>query len=290
MDLGEGPVTCVGGRTQWNVGGAVDDAAREVRAPVGIVDYEPAEMVVRVGAGTTVAALDAALLEANQMVPLDPRAATADRATVGGVLAVGHSGTRRLRYGPVRDVVLEVTLATADGKTIKAGGPVVKNVTGYDLCRLFVGSLGTLGFLVETVLRCYPRPRVSGWWQSEGADPFDVRRRLFRPSSILWNGSTTWVLLEGPEGDVREERSRLGGAWTECAAPVLPEGGRESVRPSALRQLAGEFVAEIGVGTVHRPYPVDPPRLDARVRQVHDDLKASFDPDGRLNPGRASWS
>src|SRR5436853_5867135 len=80
-----GPVTCVGGRTQWDVGGAVSSEAREVRAPTGVVTFEPAEMTVRVRAGTTVAELEATLAEGGQMVPLDPM--RPDAATIGGVLA-----------------------------------------------------------------------------------------------------------------------------------------------------------------------------------------------------------
>jgi glycolate oxidase FAD binding subunit len=103
-DVGsEGPVTCVGGRTQWDVGGRVDPNAREVRAPCGVVEYEPAEMIVRCGAATSVAELDAVLAEQGQLVALPAD----EGATVGGVLAVGHSGLRRLGYGPVRDVLLE---------------------------------------------------------------------------------------------------------------------------------------------------------------------------------------
>src|SRR3954468_4244102 len=114
-----GPVTCVGGRTQWNVGGAVSADAREVHAPSGVVTFDPAEMTVRVRAGTTVAELDAALAAGGQMVPLD--SVDRERATVGGVLAVGHSGLRRLRYGPVRDTLLEARFVNADGKLVKAG-------------------------------------------------------------------------------------------------------------------------------------------------------------------------
>src|SRR4051812_22424338 len=176
------PVVCVGGRTQWEVGGLPDTGAREVSAPSGIVAYEPAEMTVRVRAGTTVAELDAALAESGQMVPLDPR--LPERATIGGVLAVGHSGIRRLRYGPVRDTLLEARFISADGKLVKAGGPVVKNVSGYDLCRLLVGSLGTLGFIAEVVLRAQPRPNEQRWYRGP-ADAFETRKRLFRPSSIL---------------------------------------------------------------------------------------------------------
>src|SRR5687768_16267142 len=84
------PVTCVGGRTQWEVGGSVASDAREVRAPSGVFTFYPAEMTVRVRAGTTVAELSYALAAGGQMVPLDP--VDPERATVGGVLAVGHSG------------------------------------------------------------------------------------------------------------------------------------------------------------------------------------------------------
>ncbi|HEX7168187.1 MAG TPA: FAD-binding protein [Acidimicrobiales bacterium] len=290
MDLtGAAPVVCVGGRTQWDVGGAPVAGAVEVRAPAGVLDYEPAEMVVRVGAGTTVAELDGVLGAHGQMVPLD--APDPDRATVGGVLAVGRSGLRRLRYGPVRDTLLEARLAMADGTVVKAGGPVVKNVTGYDLCRLFVGSLGTIGFLAEAVLRCQPRPRVARWIRSDGADPFDARRRLFRPSSILWDGAATWVLLEGSEAEVAAERDQLDRAWVDVdGPPPVPRGSRSSMRPSELRSLSGDFVAEVGVGTVHRAAgdalgPGVPPSTVA----IFERVKAAFDPTGRMNPGRQPW-
>jgi glycolate oxidase FAD binding subunit len=285
--LDDGPVTCVGARTQWDVGGAVDDSARDVRAPRGIVEFEPAEMVVRVRCGTSVAELDDALAEHRQQVALDPPDRT---ATIGGVLAVGASGLRRLRYGPVRDTVLEVTAAMADGKLVKAGGPVVKNVSGYDLARLLVGSVGTIGFLAEVVLRCSPRPAVTQWLvSSDGADPFDARRRLFRPSAILWNGTRTWVHLEGHAADVRAEAGALGPGWAETdGPPPLPSGGRVSMRPSELRDLtlssAGPFVAEIGVGTAHL-HEAPPPR-GGPSDPLHAKIKAAFDPTGRMNPGR----
>jgi glycolate oxidase FAD binding subunit len=283
----DGPVTCAGGRTQWDVGGPLLGFAREVRAPSGIVEFEPAEMVVRVGAGTTVAELSAVLAGGGQQVPLDPRLPAS--ATVGGVLAVGRSGVRRLRYGHVRDTLLEVRMVTADGRLVKAGGPVVKNVSGYDLCRLFVGSLGTIGFAAEVVLRCTPLAPVSVWLRSdEGADPFAARDRLFRPSSILWDGVTTWVLLEGHAADVAAERAALGAGWTEVEAPpALPSGGRRSVRPSELRELEGSgFVAEVGVGTIHTEHAVEAVGPDLSTVELQRGIKAAFDPTGRLNPGR----
>lgn len=275
MDLsqlrGTDPVVAVGGCTQFDPPAGV----RQVRAPSGIVSYEPAEMTVRVQAGTTVAELDAALAEHGQMVPLDPR--LPDRATVGGVLAAGESGLRRLRYGPVRDTLLEVRFMSADGRMIKAGGPVVKNVSGYDLCRLMVGSRGTLGVIAEVVLRVQPRPAVSRWLMGAG-DPFAARRRLFRPSSILWDGEMTWVLLEGHPADVAAEAASLGPGFVDASGPPSLPPHRWSLRPSALRGVDGVFVAEVGVGTVHRdsPQPARPVSpLDARVREL-------FDPTGRF--------
>ena len=280
----DGAVVAVGGRTQWSVGGAPTPGTREVRAPSGIATYEPAEMVVRCGAATTVADLDDALAEHGQTVALPAWPA----ATVGGVLAVGHSGLRRLRLGPVRDTLLEATYVSAEGRVVKAGGPVVKNVSGFDLCRLLVGSLGTIGLLAQVVLRVVPVPAASRWLRADGADPFAVLRRLHRPSSVLWDGTTTWVLLQGHPADVAEQAALLPGGWEEVdGPPARPTGGRRSLRPSELRSLRGEFLAEVGVGVVHTTEPAPARTLDPAVADLNRRIKATFDPTGRLNPGRA---
>ena len=136
-------VVAVGARTQFEVGGPVHNAI-EVRAPTGIVDVQPADMTVTVHAGTSFAELDATLGEHGQECPLDP---PDPNATIGGILCTGLSGWRRLGLGPIRDTVLEVVFVTAAGRVVRGGGPTVKNVTGYDIPRLFVGSLGTLGIV-----------------------------------------------------------------------------------------------------------------------------------------------
>ncbi|HET6811459.1 MAG TPA: FAD-binding protein [Acidimicrobiales bacterium] len=292
---GTGPVAVAGGRTQWEVGGRCDPSARMVRAPGGVVEHRPAEMTVRVRAGTPVGQLDAALADAGQMVPLDPVRPL--EATVGGVLAVGRSGVRRLRYGPVRDCVLEVRYVSAAGELVKAGAPVVKNVSGFDLVRLMVGSLGTLGLVAEVVLRTHPRPAASAWLTAD-ADGGAVERAaaaLFRPSSLLWDGARAWALLEGHPSDVDAEAAALGRAWQECAGPpVLPTGARVSLDPTAVLAWAaerpsGSFVAELGVGVVHLvdggAVPPSPPPAGP-VLDLNQRVKAAFDPEGRLNPGR----
>jgi glycolate oxidase FAD binding subunit len=284
------PVVAVGGRTRWAVGGDPDPSAREVRAPTGVVAHEPAEMIVRVRAGTTVSDLDAALAENGQTIALDP--AEPERATVGGVLAVGHSGPRRLGWGPIRDTLLEARFVSAEGCLIRAGGPVVKNVTGFDLCRLLVGSLGTIGLLAEVVLRVRPRPPTAVWLRGAVDDPDHLRRVLFRPSSILWDGIDCWVLLEGHPADVDAEIEAIGPGFEPVPEPPsIPDGGRRSISPSSIREVAtalepGTFVAEIGVGIVHASMPPPSRGVPPATSTVIDRIKANFDPTGRLNPGR----
>ena len=290
-----GPVAVEGGRTQWEVGApdvptAGPGDVRLVRAPSGVVAFEPAEMTVLVRAGTTVAELDAELRPSGQQVALE---GFEPGATVGGVLSVGRSGITRLGHGPVRDTLLQARYLSAEGLLVTAGGPTVKNVTGFDLCRLLVGSLGTIGLLGDVLLRTRPRPQHSGWWCGE-ADPFALQDQLYRPTSLLWDGTRVWLRLDGYHADVADQAAvaeRHGLAACE-GPPVLP-AGRCSVDPGALRRLdaarreAGGFVAEIGVGIVHGrwdgPRPTPP---DHQVRALHRRIRRAFDPTGRLNPGR----
>lgn len=278
----EGPVAVAGGRSAWAVGGEVDPAARVVRAPTGVVAVEPAEMTVRVRAGTPVAEVAAALAEVGQEVHLPQRPG----GTVGGALAVGWPDLRQLGRGPLRDVLLEAVVVGADRRLVRAGGPTVKNVTGYDLCRLLVGSLGTLALLGEVLLRTRPRPGASVWLAGE-TDPWAARQRVHHPAAVLWDGVRTWVLLEGHPADVADDSTalgRLGLAPVEGPPPLPPH--RWSVDPARLRDLTGTFVAEIGVGFVHHGDP--PPRraIAAAVRTLNSRMRQSFDPLGRLNPGR----
>jgi glycolate oxidase FAD binding subunit len=267
------PVTITGLGTR---GGAVP-GVRVVGAPAGIDWVQPAEMTVCCGAGTMVAELDDALLAHGQCVAIPPA------GTVGGALAVGRSGVRRLGYGPVRDTVLQARYVSAAGDVVKAGGPTVKNVSGFDLCRLLVGSRGTLGILGEVILRTRPRARYEQWF-SGPVDPEEALARLYRPVSVLWDGTATWVLLEGDERDVEAQAGALDLRAAD-GAPPLPTGGRWSISPGAFRWLTGEFVVEVGVGVVHHAEPPPPRPVDPAVAALHQRLKAGFDPSGRLNPG-----
>jgi glycolate oxidase FAD binding subunit len=161
-----------------------------------------------------------------------------------------------------------------------------------------VGSLGTLGLLAEVVLRTRPLPPAERWLGGE-ADPFALLPRLHRPASVLWDGTTTWVLLDGHPADVEAQAGLAAQAGLSEAGgrPDLPPH-RWSLRPSELAALApgpgpggaapdGErFVAEVGVGVVHRDTPPPPRAVDPAVAELHRRLKGLFDPTGRLAPGR----
>jgi glycolate oxidase FAD binding subunit len=316
-------VVPVGARRHWEAGGPAPAGGVEVHAPGGVVAYDPEDLTVTVGAGVTVRELSALLGERGQECPLDPRDPD---ATVGGVLATGLSGLRRLRYGPVRDTVLELRFVTAHGRVVKGGGPTVKNVTGYDLPRLLVGSFGTLGVIAQVTLRCRPRPAVHTWYATERAAA-DVVPSLYRPSCVASDGTRTYVLLEGANVDVAAEaaRAQLLRAHADDAVSLLPRGpyrGRISVPPSTLpavearlRAIDGcRWLAEYGVGTVHVACDaIDGARAARAVAvanggwllreagggdafdgfgvalpngELHARIKAAFDPDDRCNPGR----
>jgi glycolate oxidase FAD binding subunit len=268
-----GEVTIAGAATR---GGPVQ-GVRTVRAPTGIEWLRGDEMTVGCGAGTLVAELDEALAAVGQCVAIPPS------GTVGGALAVGRSGVRRLGYGPVRDTLLQAHYVSAAGEVVKAGGPTVKNVSGFDLCRLLVGSRGTLGFIGDVILRTRPRARYEQWFET-AADPFETLARLYRPTSVLWNGTTTWVLIEGHPDDVAATADDAG-LTASAGPPALPMGGRWSVSPAELRGLRGTFVAEIGVGVVHHADQPPPVVASAAVRELNRRIKQNFDPTGRLNPG-----
>jgi hypothetical protein len=121
-------------------------------------------------------------------------------------------------------------------------------------------------------------------------DPFGLRARLHRPASILWDGTTTWVHLDGRAIDVRDESAILLtlGLRDVEGPPPIPQH-RSSLDPGALGSLdpgAGRFVAEVGVGTVHWVIPPAPPPVDPAVDELNRRVKARFDPSGRLSPGR----
>jgi len=164
----EEPLELVGGGSKRGLGRPLQTPHQlELGTFSGIVLYEPEELVLTAGAATPLAEIEATLAAANQMLAFEPgdwRALLGTEGTVptlGGVLACNLSGPRRIRQGAARDHFLGFKGVSGRGEVFKAGGRVVKNVTGYDLCKLMAGSYGTLAALTEVTVKVLPRPEAT---------------------------------------------------------------------------------------------------------------------------------
>ncbi|MBI3245250.1 MAG: FAD-binding oxidoreductase [Deltaproteobacteria bacterium] len=134
------------------------DVALSLQQLNHVVDYQPTDMTVTVEAGMPLAQLQQELGAHGQWLPIDPP--LPERATIGGIVAANLSGPARLAHGTIRDALLGLKAVRADGTVIKGGGKVVKNVAGYDIPKLFCGSFGTLGVIVEATFKVLPRPEA----------------------------------------------------------------------------------------------------------------------------------
>lgn len=154
-------VIAVGGGAHLSLGNVPDacDVAVSTARLDGTIDHEPDDLTVIVDAGVRVSDLQARLAEHGQMLPIDPPCA--EGATIGGVLAANAQGSLRHAYGTLRDWVIGMRVAGADGRVTKSGGRVVKNVTGYDMHKLHIGALGTLGVITQATFKLAPLPHAS---------------------------------------------------------------------------------------------------------------------------------
>lgn len=224
---------------------------------VGIVDYRPDDLTIVVRAGTTLAYLDQTL-EAHEHTAVLPE--TAPNRTVGGVIATGASGYRRLRYGPTRDRVIGVTLVSGYGEVVHGGGQLVKNVTGYDLPRLVTGSHGALGFIAEIYLKLWPVPEMRT--TIEVNDIAAMRDRLYQPTAALETEHGGFAYVSGSRASVSAQVDSLEGSasegfvWPSPLDDAVVVGVNVPPRlvPDAVRRVrdvgAGRFVAQHGVGVL----------------------------------------
>jgi len=153
------------------------DVALDLGRLDGIVEYEPADLTVTVQAGAKLADVQRRLAENGQWLPLDPPCRPS--ATIGGVLATNASGPSRIAFGTARDLVIGMTVALADGQVVKSGGRVVKNVAGYDMAKMHIGALGTLGVIVQATFKVAPLPKASRTLSIAGADTAALTRLAF---------------------------------------------------------------------------------------------------------------
>jgi glycolate oxidase FAD binding subunit len=249
------------------------DLALSTARLTGILDYEPSDLVLSVGAGARLGDVQAVLAEHGQTLPLDPPAA--DEATIGGLVATALSGPMRLSAGTLRDLLIGISVAHPSGTVTKAGGMVVKNVTGFDLPRLYHGALGTLGVVTSANFKVLPLPRADATVLRPTDSLADalaataaIRSSRIQPVAleVAWLDAA-WLVavrIAGREETVRTltaEASALVGGETETlqradsaawwkhyiAAQALTVSDGEvllrcSVRPRATGELAGHLV------------------------------------------------
>lgn len=309
--------------------GAVLDASQHR----GIVDYEPTELVLTARAGTPMSELETALAREGQMLAFEPPH-YGPNATLGGTIACGLSGPRRALAGAARDFVLGVRVLDGNARELAFGGRVMKNVAGYDVSRLMVGAMGTLGVLLEVSLKVLPRPQHEHTLRFE-ADQAEAIRRMnawagkpYPISAACHEEGMLSLRLSGAQAGVEAAARRLGGeavadgaaywhavrehrlGFFDGAEPLwriavksttdpLPLSGRQLVEwngalrwartdadPDQVREAArkagGHALAFRGFDDPARAFhPLPHPLFE-----LHERLKAVFDPARILNRGR----
>lgn len=253
------------------------DGCIEVRVPSGITRIDPGEMVVECLAGTTVAELQHALSGVGQRVNFP------EGGTVGGVIATARNSVHRLGRGAMRDAVLRLDVVAASGTAYRCGGNTVKNVSGFDLCRLHTGAFGTLGVLVSVLLRTHPVPRAAQWFATSHDTASRMVGRQWGVTSILSNGAMAYVHCEGH----RDDLSEIGRRWGMSHSDGHPSLGRYrwSIDPALVdSHFAPDVYTELGVGIVHEHRPRAAQNVDRVVRELNDRIRREFDPGRKINP------
>lgn len=227
-----------GTKLSWGAPPSGADVLLDVSALDQVLDHAAGDLIVAAQAGTTLADVQRAVGSAGQRLALDE---TVPGTSIGGLLATNTSGPRRVAFGSARDLLIGVTVVRADGVVAKAGGRVVKNVAGYDLGKLMIGSFGTLAVIVDATFRLHPLPAARAWVSAPASSPAAAQRLVQSvlhaqavPAAIEveWGsdpgGGVVSVLFEGREegvaGRAASVRALLGVSATESATDQ-PAGG-----------------------------------------------------------------
>jgi glycolate oxidase FAD binding subunit len=244
----------LGGQTQLGLGNPPikTGQAVDLRTFDQVIDFPARDMTITVQAGITIARLQTLLATEKLRLPIDVPAAK--HATLGGIIATNQSGPRRYGFGTLRDYVIGMSAINDEGQEFKAGGRVVKNVAGYDLCKLMVGSLGTLGILTQVTLKLRPvaeeQAMVSVGCGSDGLASLLDRLHATRTRPICLE------VLSRSAADVVFRRARIPLPDAEWTAVVGFEGNEPAVEWQ-VQQLIGELpeasALEVRVGFTAQP-------------------------------------
>ncbi|MXU64977.1 FAD-binding protein [Oceanomicrobium pacificus] len=266
----------------------------------GITLYEPGALTLVAGAGTPMAEIEETLSAEGQMLafePMDHRHLTGRDGvpTIGGAVAVNASGPRRIQAGALRDSLLGVRFVDGQGRVIKNGGRVMKNVTGYDLVKLMAGSHGTLGVLSEVAIKVLPAPDAravllfNGLTDAEAVEalcaamgsPFDVTGAAHLPAGVDGD-PVTMIRIEGFEGSVALRAKALAAHLVRFGTPeVERDMGRTAAGWAFVRDLKGFTQADAAVWKIS-VRPSDGPKVGAALRAAQPDVGIVYDWSGGL--------
>ena len=203
-----------GTKLDWGNPPVRADVMLSMRRQNRVIEHAWADLTVTVEAGCTIAQLQKALAEHGQRLAVDPL--WPDRATVGGILSTNDSGSLRLAYGALRDLIIGVTLVLADGTIASSGGKVVKNVAGYDLPKLATGGMGTLGVITRAVFRLHPLPRNTRTLSIAVPDADSMQRVILgilgaqlAPAAVQARNGSVDILLEGTLDGITAQESTI---------------------------------------------------------------------------------
>lgn len=212
------PLNITGAGTKSFLGQARRPAKTlDVTGHCGIVDYDPAELVLVARAGTPLSEIESLLAANRQMLGFEPPFVDSG-ATLGGAIAAGLAGPRRAYSGAVRDFILGAKFINGKGEIITAGGKVMKNVAGFDLFRPMAGSMGTLGVLLKVALRILPQPEVEETLLLEDDDETSALKKMGdwaaktqSISAATWDGRRIHIRLSGSRASIKHGRAQIGG-------------------------------------------------------------------------------
>lgn len=228
----------------------------------GITDYEPSELVLTARCGTRLSEIEAVLAERGQFLAFEPPRFR-DDPTLGGVIATGLSGPRRLQVGAARDFVLGAELLGADGECLHFGGQVMKNVAGFDVARLLCGSLGILGIITEISLKVLPRPRAEetlclNLRAGQAVTAFNGwAGRPLPISAAAWHDGAAWIRLSGAGPAVQAACCEIGGERVpQELAQQWWEGLQHYTHPLFLQPLV--WRVSVPATAAPLPLPLEP--------------------------------
>ena len=240
------PLRIRGGGSKDFYAQALHGAILDTTALSGVVSYEPSELVVTALAGTPLAELEALLATQGQCLPFEPpHFGRPGSSTVGGMVACGLSGPARASVGAVRDYVLGLKLINGRGEHLTFGGQVMKNVAGYDVSRLMVGAMGTLGCITEVSLKVLPvapleatlkfectQAQALGWLNAWGGQPLPLNASCWVDDQGGKGAGTLYLRLRGARAAVdaacitvggrRQDNAEVAADWQACRDQQLP--------------------------------------------------------------------